>query len=674
MLFETTQSHELNLSKASISGILSLSILPILLALCLPFIYVLSDIMFIDKLQPELFNEFLSISPYAFIPSIIILLLSTGTSGLVTKHISKFDYIEAENMAGSGVIWSFIAGCLVAGIGFYFLHILNLDSFNISNDLKTYLTPLLIGLPFLFLTLTYLDILRAQGKTMLASLVIIFSVALNIGLNFISNEYSSFQILGVSAVSTISLIITTLILVLTLSSGRTEIRVKAEHLRPRFSDLGSIIAQGSLFFSITASLVIMIIGLYFWINQYQTTGLTNDVFHQSFLISSAICLVLFSPCFALLLSYQTLSIFNSSTFMYQRVKQAHKFTIRLISIYAVLLSAAILIFPTHFLNILMLDPQLHDQVINLCLILTIGLTLFCINATWSTFLQTQNSIFGANLITWLPIIILTGTYYASALLENTFNTSINIEMILYIFIAAQLLTSFFAWVRFAFSFHEINKVVIEKAEKIIPIKVTTSVQPESKAEKIISPEPVNHNPGDDFISSFTSDSEDQLEQLEDVDSIDEFEKAMQSYNQKMEVGNAVEKNELIDDAGPLPLLQPSTQDKQKTPPSDTNKYTSEFVQNPEIKNDSLLNESLDTDDEFIITTNTLKLDDSKSLYENTIDSSPVIETLELSDEFSDFENKLSHQTQPISEESEIDFNNLLEDDSNDGELDFDFEL
>ncbi|BCE03494.1 Hpt domain-containing protein [Marinicellulosiphila megalodicopiae] len=532
MLFKTTQSHDLNLSQSSVPGMLSLSILPLLLAFFFPLIYVLSDLYFLNQFDKNLSAQLFFYSPLCLLFTLVSLLIAPGAALFITKSIAQFDYESAENIAGSAILWIFIIGCTLSVFGYIGLSsIIEMNLIDLTNTQISHLYPYLIAIPFILLAQCYFDFLRAQGNTIFISLIVIFGFLINIALNYTANTYFNLGILGVSTATLISLIITCLILIIVFSTGQTEIRIGSNDLSLSVTNLFSIISQSLLYFSITAALPLTVLGMYFWTAQIESSSLNFDIFHHAFLISAAICFTLFSPCIALLLTYQSISIFNLSTFSYSRVKSAHKFSIRFIAIYGVLITAAIQFFPNEILNILAIDANLQSTVLELCLYFSLVGTFHFINASWSTFLQSQNASKSAFLLIWIPTAMLFGAFYFYPQIDSLIN--VDVDIIWYSFIAAYILTSMLAWVRFAFSFNEINKVNFTKPEKVQKLKVKEQAKP--IVEKIIQPSESNTGNvksdfDEDFLSSFASDTEEQLEELDDID---EFEKAMASYNKNM---------------------------------------------------------------------------------------------------------------------------------------------
>jgi len=167
------------------------------------------------------------------------------------------------------------------------------------------------------------------------------------------------------------------------------------------------------------------------------------------------------------------------------------------------------------------------------------------------------------------------------------------------------LTSVIAWIRFTVAFHEINKVTIEKPERVTPIKSQAAVTDDTIENNINTPSvaPIESNIidsstkkefDDDFISSFASNDEEQLEEISDLD---EFEKAMESYNKKMETGNPTSINTLeqtetqnaippLEDPVPSSTIETTQQQENRKPESISSESTLDILNDiPDTEND-----------------------------------------------------------------------------------------
>ena len=301
-----------------------------------------------------------------------------GAGNYISRQLGAKNVENAQRMAATGVILSFIAGLLIAIIGQAFLSPLCVflgSTPTILPYTERYLGIILLGAPFMTMSLTVNNLMRFQGNTIYAMKGIMSGVLLNLILAPLLILYFCLGITG-AAIATLTSQIFGCMMLLWMTTKGQNIRIQPRLFSPTKTYLKEIAAGG------TPSLSRQGLGSVSTLVLNVAAGAYGDAAIAGMSIVTRISFFTYAIVIGLGQGFQPLCGFCYGAKLYRRVRDAFYFCIKCGSVFLAVCAIVGFIFAEPIIELFRSDPDvvavgamaLRWQVISFPLVATIVLT------------------------------------------------------------------------------------------------------------------------------------------------------------------------------------------------------------------------------------------------------------------------------------------------------------
>ncbi len=301
-----------------------------------------------------------------------------GSGNYISRKLGAKETENAQKMAATGVVYSFLTGLLIAILGHVFLTPLCLllgSTPTILPYTERYLGIILLGAPFMTTSLTLNNLMRFQGNTMYAMRGIMSGVLLNLVLAPLFILYFCLGITGAAVATLISQCFGCMMLLYMTTKGEN-IRIQFRLFTPSKAFMKEILAGG------TPSLSRQGLGSISTLALNVAAGAYGDAAIAGMSIVTRIAFFTYAIVIGLGQGFQPLCGFCYGAKLYRRVRDAYYFCIKCGTIFLTICALAGFLFAEPIVHLFRDDADvvavgamaLKWQVISFPLVATIVLT------------------------------------------------------------------------------------------------------------------------------------------------------------------------------------------------------------------------------------------------------------------------------------------------------------
>ena len=301
-----------------------------------------------------------------------------GSGNYISRRLGAKDSDNAQKMAATGVILSFLSGLVIAILGRVFLTPLSLllgSTPTILPYTERYLGIILLGAPFMTMSLTLNNQMRFQGNTIYAMRGIMSGVLLNLVLAPLLILHFCLGITGAAIATLVSQIFGCMML-LRMTTKAQNIRIQPRLFTPTKAFVKEILAGG------TPSLSRQGLGSISTLALNVAAGAYGDAAIAGMSIVTRISFFTYAIVIGLGQGFQPLCGFCYGAKLYDRVKEAFFFCIKCGTVFLALCAIVGFLFATPIIELFRSDPHviavgataLRWQVVSFPLVCTIVLT------------------------------------------------------------------------------------------------------------------------------------------------------------------------------------------------------------------------------------------------------------------------------------------------------------
>jgi putative MATE family efflux protein len=376
-----------NFTSGSITKAILFLAIPLILSNSLIILYQIIDTYWVGQLGKEALAAVSISFPILFMLGSVIMGLSVAGTVLVAQYKGKKDYEKIDFVATQTIIFIAIVSIIITLLGMFFSSTI-IDFFGAELNVKVLATEYLfisfIGVAFNYIFVAFSSLLRGIGEVKLPLIIIFGTVLLNFFLDpifiFGFGIIPAFGVSGAAIVTVLTQIICGLIALALLFSGKLNIHINWNCLKPQKEMIKKLFQIGfpsSIEFlarSFSMLLLTYIVALF------------GTIAIASFGLGTRIFSFVLIPSFGLSIAISTIVGQNIGAKKFERVKE----TLRkgnIISFSLLSLSA--------FILVLFIEPILIAFIPNEPLVLKETSLLLKIMATTFGFIGVQFTIFGA---------------------------------------------------------------------------------------------------------------------------------------------------------------------------------------------------------------------------------------------------------------------------------------
>ncbi len=363
--------------------------IPSIISMLVTAFYNLADTFFVGKLGTEATGAIGVVFPYMTLIQAVAFFFGHGSGNFISRALGAKRREDAEKMAATGFFTAVMLGCVIGVLGLIFIEPL-LTLFGatrtIMPEAKKYIVYILIATPFIMGAFVLNNIMRLQGNAKMAVIGIASGAVLNVVLDPIMIFAMGMGTAGAGLATGISQILSFVLLVF-LSGQKGGIRIKWKNFNLNWRSFKEIFAGG------IPSLARQGLNSLASICLNNVAGIYGDPVIAGFSVVNRIVFIFVSMLLGFGQGFQPVCGFNYGAKLYDRVKKAFWFCVKVSSI-AMLVLAVAIFFNAEFLvrmfskdDLELIDvgvKALRTQCISMPLLGFIVLSNMCLQNTRKT--------------------------------------------------------------------------------------------------------------------------------------------------------------------------------------------------------------------------------------------------------------------------------------------------
>ena len=311
----------LNLGTERIGPLFVKMALPSVIAMVVNGLYYMIDTVFVGRgVGVHALGGLAIVFPIQVLMIAIGSMIALGTASIVSRRLGENDAEGAKTAAGNAVVIAIIAGialALTAGLIITpLLRGLGATAANIEYG-GGYLSTLLYGFVFVFLSFVGVSLVRAEGNAILAMIGMILGAVINAALDPLFIFVMGMGVEGAALATVIARLICTMLYAAYFFRGGSLLRFSLKHLRLRFCVVREIVALGLGSFLSQLSLSLLALVMNLSLRHYG-----NDLYMSLYGVLGRILIFVNMPILGLAQGLQPIVGFNYGARNLGRVKHA----------------------------------------------------------------------------------------------------------------------------------------------------------------------------------------------------------------------------------------------------------------------------------------------------------------------------------------------------------------
>jgi putative MATE family efflux protein len=252
-------------------------------------------------------------------------MIGIGAASAISRSLGAKDIEKADYVAGNSFLCVIVFSLIIAAIGLIFTEPM-LRLFGSTETIlpyaKDYITIILWGSIFFSFAMSSNNLIRAEGNAKVAMATMLIGAILNMILDPIFIFIFKLGIKGAALATIISQFISFLFILAYLYSGKSSLKIKLHHLKPKIHLIIEILTVGSAAFfrQVTGSVVAIVVN-----NSLRIFG--GDMALVIVGILHRVIMFVFMPLFGVIQGMQPIVGFNYGAKKLDRVKEAIKLSL-----------------------------------------------------------------------------------------------------------------------------------------------------------------------------------------------------------------------------------------------------------------------------------------------------------------------------------------------------------
>jgi len=314
------------LGEEKISKLLVNLSLPATIGMMVTALYNLVDTIFVGRGVGAIAIGGLTIAfPIQMVIMAFAQMIGIGAASAISRSLGAKDIEKADYVAGNSFLCVIVLSSTIAAIGLIFTEPM-LRLFGSTETIlpyaTDYITIILWGSIFFSFAMSSNNLIRAEGNAKVAMAAMLIGAILNMILDPIFIFIFKLGIKGAALATIISQFISFLYILKYLYSGKSSLKIKLHHLKPRMHIITEIFTVGFAAFArmVTGSIVAIIVN-----NSLRIFG--GDIALIIIGILHRVIMFLFMPLFGVVQGMQPIVGFNYGAKKFDRVKEAIKLSL-----------------------------------------------------------------------------------------------------------------------------------------------------------------------------------------------------------------------------------------------------------------------------------------------------------------------------------------------------------
>ena len=348
------------LGEEKISKLLVNLSLPATIGMMVNALYNLVDTIFVGRGVGALAIGGLTIAfPIQMVIMAFAQMIGVGAASAISRSLGAKDIEKADYVAGNSFLLIVILSSIIAAIGLIFTEPM-LRLFGSTDTIlpyaKDYITIILWGSIFFSFAMSSNNLIRAEGNAKVAMATMLIGAILNIILDPIFIFVFKMGVKGAALATVISKFVSFIYVLTYLYSGKSSLKVKLHHLKPKMRIIIEILTVGFASFArhVTGSVVAIVVN-----NSLRFFG--GDMALIIVGILHRVTMFVFMPLFGVVQGMQPIVGFNYGAKKLDRVKETLKLSLIVTTAIATFGWLLVQLFPFAIIGVFTRDAEIIEK-------------------------------------------------------------------------------------------------------------------------------------------------------------------------------------------------------------------------------------------------------------------------------------------------------------------------
>nr|MDA3833065.1 MATE family efflux transporter [Spirochaetales bacterium] len=388
------QPKESFMGTQPIGSLLAKLSIPAMIGMMVNALYNLVDTIFVGQGVGALAIAGLSIAfPVQMLIAGFAQMYGVGAGSIISRRLGEQNKQAAADTAGTALTATIITAIIITTAGLMFIEPLLL-LFGATEEIlpyaAEYLSVILFGSTFLSISMCSNNIIRAEGQSHIAMIIMIIGTGLNILLDPIFIFALDLGIRGAALATVISQIASALFALQFFARRKSCLPFRKESFRMRVSVIGEITALGFPTFVRQTGTSLMTLSVN---NMLKVYG--GDLAIAAYGMISKLLIFFLMPIFGIVQGFQPIAGYNYGAKKTDRVKQVLYWGIGTASVLGLIFASVIEIFPRALLTMFTRNTALLDLAVPALRIVMMAIPLVGIQPLGATLFQSIGKTFPA---------------------------------------------------------------------------------------------------------------------------------------------------------------------------------------------------------------------------------------------------------------------------------------
>ena len=345
------------LGEQKISKLLLNLSLPATVGMLVNALYNLVDTIFVGRGVGAIAIGGLTVAfPIQMVIMAFAMMIGIGAASAISRSLGEKNIERADYVAGNSFLCVIILSAIISALGLIFTEPM-LRIFGSTETIlpyaKDYIKIILWGNIFFSFAMSSNNLIRAEGNAKVAMATMLIGAILNIILDPIFIFIFKLGIKGAALATIISQFISFLYILTYLYSGKSSLKIKLHHLKPKINIIKEIFAVGSAAFfrQVSGSIVAIVVN-----NSLRVFG--GDIALIIVGMLQRITMFMFMPLFGVIQGMQPIVGFNYGAKKYDRLKEAVKLSLITATALATFSWLIVELFPVAIISIFTADTEI----------------------------------------------------------------------------------------------------------------------------------------------------------------------------------------------------------------------------------------------------------------------------------------------------------------------------
>lgn len=345
------------LGEQKISKLLLNLSLPATVGMLVNALYNLVDTIFVGRGVGAIAIGGLTVAfPIQMVIMAFAMMIGIGAASAISRSLGEKNIERADYVAGNSFLCVIILSAIISALGLIFTEPM-LRIFGSTETIlpyaKDYIKIILWGNIFFSFAMSSNNLIRAEGNAKVAMATMLIGAILNIILDPIFIFIFKLGIKGAALATIISQFISFLYILTYLYSGKSSLKIKLHHLKPKINIIKEIFAVGSAAFfrQVSGSIVAIVVN-----NSLRVFG--GDIALIIVGMLQRLTMFMFMPLFGVIQGMQPIVGFNYGAKKYDRLKEAVKLSLITATALATFSWLIVELFPAGIISIFTTDTEI----------------------------------------------------------------------------------------------------------------------------------------------------------------------------------------------------------------------------------------------------------------------------------------------------------------------------